>query len=151
MPTIRWPVQPRRFHPATVCATLQEAFGRIGAHETMSRAALLLWFVLGMTLARPLAAADKVIPGERLFTGGKVPTFKITVEGPALAVLEKNDRSYVRATVTEGTNVFKDVGIHLKGAAGSFRPLDADKPAFTLNFDKFVDDQNFHGLDTRAR
>jgi spore coat protein H len=38
------------------------------------------------------------------------------------------------------------VAIHLKGAAGSFRHFD-DKPGLTLNMDKFVDDQKFHGLD----
>src|SRR5262249_6524698 len=37
------------------------------------------------------------------------------------------------------------VAVHLKGAAGSFRPVD-DLPAMTLNFDKFVPGQNFHGL-----
>jgi hypothetical protein len=37
------------------------------------------------------------------------------------------------------------VAVHLKGAYGSFRPLD-EKPGFTLNFDKFSDGQLFHGL-----
>jgi len=35
--------------------------------------------------------------------------------------------------------------VHLKGAAGSFRSID-QKPAFTLNFDKFISNQSFHGL-----
>ena len=110
----------------------------------MNRLTLLLWLVLGMTLARPLAAADKAIPGGSLFTDGKVRTFKITVEGPALAVLEKNDRSYVRATISEGSNVFKDVGVHLKGM-GSFRPFN-EKPSFSMKFDRFTPDQTYHGL-----
>jgi spore coat protein CotH len=38
------------------------------------------------------------------------------------------------------------VGLHLKGAAGSFRGFD-DKPALTLNFDKFVKNQNYRGMD----
>ena len=61
--------------------------------------------------------------------------------------LRRNPRDYVRATIREGDQVYEEVGIHLKGAAGSFRPVDGDKPAFTLNFDKFVDRQKFHGLD----
>src|SRR4030095_10780611 len=40
---------------------------------------------------------------------------------------------------------YTDVAIHLKGAAGSFRPIDAD-PSLTLNFDKHVKGQTFHGL-----
>ena len=93
---------------------------------------------------RPLAAGDKAIPGGSLFTDGKVRTFKITVEGPALAVLEKNDRSYVRATISEGSNVFKDVGVHLKGM-GSFRPFN-EKPSFSVKFDRFTPDQTYLGL-----
>jgi len=105
---------------------------------------LLIWFAFAATLAIPVRAAERTIPGSGLFNEGAVRTFKILVEGPALVVLEKNDRSYVRATVSEGTNVFKDVGIHLKGM-GSFRPF-KEKPSFTVKFDKYVDDQTYEGL-----
>lgn len=40
---------------------------------------------------------------------------------------------------------YKDVAIHVKGAAGSTRSVD-DKPALTLSFGKFTPDQKFHGL-----
>jgi spore coat protein H len=36
--------------------------------------------------------------------------------------------------------------VHLKGAAGSFRGID-DKPSLTVNMDKFVKGQRFHGMD----
>ena len=39
-----------------------------------------------------------------------------------------------------------EVAIHLKGGSGSFRGID-DKPALTLNFDRFHKAQYFHGLD----
>jgi len=55
-------------------------------------------------------------------------------------------RENVKAIVREGGKVYRDVAVHLKGAAGSFRPFD-DRPALTLNFDKFVKDQTFHGLE----
>jgi hypothetical protein len=55
------------------------------------------------------------------------------------------ERPIARATVREGGIVYTNVAIHLKGAAGSFRNVD-DKPAMTLNFDRFVPDQSFHGL-----
>src|SRR5262249_41198163 len=48
-----------------------------------------------------------------------------------------SERPTVRATVKEGGVVYTSVAVHLKGAAGSFRPVD-DLPAMTLNFDKFV-------------
>ena len=57
----------------------------------------------------------------------------------------QTERPSVRATVREGELVWTNVSLHLKGAAGSFRSVD-DKPALTLNFDKFPDGQRFHGL-----
>jgi spore coat protein H len=60
--------------------------------------------------------------------------------------LKREPRKYVRATLKEGAKTWANVAVHLKGAAGSFRDI-GDKPGLSLNMDKFVDDQNFHGLD----
>ncbi|MBX3744491.1 MAG: CotH kinase family protein [Verrucomicrobiae bacterium] len=54
------------------------------------------------------------------------------------------ERPQVRVTVREGGQEYRDVALHLKGAAGSFRSVD-DKPAMTLNFNKHVRGQRFHG------
>jgi hypothetical protein len=54
------------------------------------------------------------------------------------------ERPEVAATVSAGGVVYENVALHLKGAAGSFRPFD-DKPALTLNFSKFNRRQRFHG------
>lgn len=105
-----------------------------------ARLAVLFW-VTGMI---SLVAAPKLPPAHEFFTDGRIRTFKITVEQPGLAVLEKNDRSYVKATIAEGTNIYKDVGIHLKGM-GSFRPFN-EKPSFAVKFDKYIEKQEFHGL-----
>ena len=48
------------------------------------------------------------------------------------------------ATVRAGGQVWTNVAVHLKGAAGSFRPVD-DLPALTLNFGKFQDGQTCRG------
>jgi spore coat protein H len=118
--------------------------------RSQERRSLFFPFALILLMAAPFQAASadfsnrKPAPGDEFFNDGKVHTFKIHVEEAALGVLQKNDRSYVRATVTEGTNVFKDVGIHLKGM-GSFRPFN-DKPSFSVKFDKYVDDQTYGGL-----
>jgi hypothetical protein len=82
-------------------------------------------------------------PGERFFSD-PIQTFSIQVDESALEVLKKNDRSYVHATVKVGTNVYRDVGIHLKGM-GSFRPFN-EKPSFSVKFDKYVLRQRFDGL-----
>jgi len=56
----------------------------------------------------------------------------------------RQERPEVRATVREGGAVYTNVAVHLKGAAGSFRPFD-DKPALTLSFAKYARGQRFHG------
>lgn len=48
------------------------------------------------------------------------------------------------ATVRAGGQVWTNVAIHLKGAAGSFRPVD-DLPALTLNFGKSQEGQTCQG------
>lgn len=83
---------------------------------------------------------------EAFFANAPIPRLKIEITGTNLAALRQDNRKYVHATVREGETVFEDVGIHLKGAVGSFRGLD-DRPALTLNFDKFKEGQKFHGLD----
>ena len=105
---------------------------------------MLVLFVTLLVGSAGVVAAAKPPPAHDFFSDGRVRTFKITVGQPGLAVLEKNDRSYVRATITEGTNTFKDVGIHLKGM-GSFRPFN-EKPSLAVKFDKFTPDQDYFGL-----
>ncbi|MFO1499153.1 MAG: CotH kinase family protein [Verrucomicrobiota bacterium] len=55
------------------------------------------------------------------------------------------ERPEVKAVIREAGRVYTNVAVHLKGAAGSFQPVDS-KPSFTMNFDKFVKGQSFHGL-----
>src|SRR5262245_49482184 len=83
-------------------------------------------------------------PGKALFGEGPLRTFRIEVVEPALRQLQKDNRNYVRATVTEGSHVYRHVGVHLKGM-GSFRPLN-EKPSFSVKFDRYVPDQFYDGL-----
>jgi hypothetical protein len=75
-----------------------------------------------------------------------VPTLKVEVEKAQLDLLNKDPRKYIRATIRNGDTVYRDVGMHLKGAAGSFRNWD-DKPAMTINPNKFKKGQTFNGID----
>jgi spore coat protein H len=74
-----------------------------------------------------------------------IPRCEISLEPEAVQSLRTQPREYVKATLRVGTNVFRDVGVKLKGSRGSFRPVD-DRPALTINMDKFVQGQSFHGL-----
>ena len=88
------------------------------------------------------------------FDGGAVPELRIEIAPDQLKKLRANHRTYVLCTITETLTVagvrtetkYTDVGIKLKGSVGSFREID-DRPALTLNADKFHDGQSFHGLD----
>ena len=93
------------------------------------------------------SAAEKPDPSADLFKAtGPVLVFKIATDKAATDSLRREPRKYVKCTLTVGDQTFKDVGIHIKGAAGSTRPWD-DRPALTLNMDKFAPGQSFRGLD----
>ena len=80
-----------------------------------------------------------------LFSSPTVRSIRIELAESDVEALKKDARKFARATIREGKTVYKDVGLHLKGAAGSFRGLD-DKPALTLSFGRFMAGQKFHGL-----
>ncbi|MGV3722904.1 MAG: CotH kinase family protein [Actinomycetota bacterium] len=92
-------------------------------------------------------AKPKVDDSVPFFRDGVIPRLKIQIPDGELQRLRQQNREYVRCTVVENDETtYEHVGIHLKGAAGSFRGLD-DRPALTLNFDKYKDKQEFHDLD----
>jgi spore coat protein H len=80
------------------------------------------------------------------FASGRVPHIRIEIAKTNMDSLRRDARKYVPATFRDGDTVYTNVAIRLKGAAGSFRPVD-DRPALTLNFDKYVQGQDFHGIE----
>lgn len=117
------------------------------------RVTLLLTGVVAETHGQvgPVGQADT---SAELFADGPVRLLRIEISEQNLAVLRRygwrkgedpDNRPEVPCTVREDTTVFTNVAVHLKGAAGSFRPIDS-KPALTLKFDKLAKDQVFHGL-----
>ncbi|HAB18273.1 MAG TPA: CotH kinase family protein [Verrucomicrobiota bacterium] len=95
----------------------------------------------------PMPARQPLPPADTdAFFAGPIRRFEITVPSKLVQKLRRQPREYVEATVVVGTNRFENVGLHLKGAAGSSRGWD-DKPALTLNFDKFNKGQHCFGLD----
>ncbi|MFO0845388.1 MAG: CotH kinase family protein [Gemmataceae bacterium] len=94
----------------------------------------------------PTNAEPPTKESDAFFKEGKVLQLSISLEKADLDSLRREPRKYARATLQEGDKVFRDVGIHVKGAAGSFRGID-DKPGLTLNMNKFGAAQTFHGMD----
>src|SRR5436190_1279829 len=70
----------------------------------------------------------------------------IQCDESALTALRLDPRRYVNSVVTEGRTIWRAGGLHLKGQYGTFQSA-AGKPSLTLNFDRLVADQKFHGLD----
>jgi hypothetical protein len=101
-------------------------------------------------------AASALKPEDDLFTSPALPRIRIEISRSQMSILENYtwrgwggrenpERQDAKSTVYEGGRVYTNVAIHLKGSAGSFRGVH-DKPALTLNFDKFAQGQRFHGL-----
>jgi spore coat protein H len=103
---------------------------------------------LVLFLAWPLFAESpekgRAVPGAGLFSGSAIRKFTITVEEPEFTKLKQDNRKYVRATISDGQEVYKDVGIHLKGM-GSFQPLEK-KPSLVVKFDYENPRQRYEGL-----
>jgi hypothetical protein len=95
--------------------------------------------------ARESALADA------FFGNTKLSRITIDVEPKALKGLNDAPKAWVHATIKiivpgQREVTYKDVAMHLKGGPGSFRKVE-DKPAMTLNFDKFLKPQTFQGID----
>lgn len=106
----------------------------------MMRTLFLLLTLFALRAAEPLD--DIFAPN--------APVLNIEIDIPREGIrsLQEDHRKYVSATVREGNKVYKNVAVHLKGAAGSFRDINSN-PGLTLNFgklDKSEPNQRFHGL-----
>ncbi len=84
-------------------------------------------------------------PGADLFTNGAVHELHLEISHEGLSSLRESSREFVPATLREGTTVYTNVAVRLKGSIGSFREVD-DKPALTLDFARFNGTGGFHGL-----
>jgi spore coat protein H len=119
---------------------------------------ILVVHLAGAALAlsgRVFAASSDVTNSETtyladLFAGRTVLRLQIEIPRSGMRDLSEHDwdnhhRPNALATVNEGGHVYTNVEVHVKGGAGSYRPID-NNPALTLNFEKNAPGQTFHGL-----
>jgi hypothetical protein len=107
------------------------------------RVALLAIWLLAVQVHAAVSAPNRA--ADELFTNASARRITINIPPEGLAVLRTNARTYVSASVRDGSNAPQNVAIHLKGSTGSFRRID-DKPGLTLDFDRYDANQRFHGL-----
>jgi spore coat protein H len=112
--------------------------------------ALATGAALTLLLPPPWLVAGKTADARKeFFDEGRVLKVNLELKREDMDSLRREPRKYVKATLHESAGehetVYKDVGLHTKGAAGSNRPID-DKPGMTLNMGKFEGDQHFHGM-----
>jgi spore coat protein CotH len=108
----------------------------------LAAAALVSWQP-GPAAAQKGKAAEEV---DAFFAAGRPVAIAIEIGQQQADSLRRDHRKYVPVTLREGGVTYKDAGVHLRGAAGSFQPFDA-KPGLTLNMDKFADGQRWRGMD----
>ncbi len=101
----------------------------------------------GLALAQDATQTREPDASDDFFKKGTISQLRIQVTESELEKLRAADRTYVRCTIQENRKTtYKDMAIKLKGAAGSYREWD-DRPALTINSNKFRKGQTFHGLD----
>ena len=84
-------------------------------------------------------------PADAFFAETKIRRIEFRVVEPQVQRLREDARRYVPTTLIESGKTYEQVGLKLKGAAGSFRGVD-DRPAYTVNVDRERKKQHFHGL-----
>lgn len=98
----------------------------------------ILWLVgLGLFLGQT--------PSNSFFSG-PVPEIRLQLAPEAENALRKDPRNYVKAQFSANGAKPVEIGVKIKGAAGSTRPYD-DRPALTLNMDKYHRGQTYQGMD----
>jgi hypothetical protein len=84
---------------------------------------------------------------DALFDEGRIPRLRIEINPQQMQRLREDARRYAEATIVEeGGATLGKVALKLKGAAGSFRDIN-DRPALTINTDKYTSGQRFHDLE----
>jgi spore coat protein CotH len=101
-----------------------------------------------MVCSLPSNAAEgkkksEVPADEELFAQTKVLKLRIDLSPTAQEALRKEPKTYVRATLREGSQVLNDVAVRMKGS-GSFQGLDK-KPSLTVKVNEFIQGQKFRG------
>ena len=79
------------------------------------------------------------------FLRGPIVELHFEISNENLEALRNEPRRYVEARLKSDGKQYRGVAVKLKGADGSFKPIDA-KPGLTVNLDLFKGAERFHGM-----
>ena len=115
-------------------------------NTSWSGVGLGLTLTLGLAAQRPAGDVARPDPAREFFASGALLRVEVTLAPAEREQLRQQPRRYVHATVrVDGGEPWVDVGVKLKGSAGSFRKVD-EGPGFTVNLGKFGGAATLHGL-----
>ena len=111
--------------------------------------AISLWCVHQVS-AKDEAANDGGAEGKNRaamarFLAGPIQRLDLEIKEEDVEALRKEPKRYVEATIRSDGKVYQGMAVKLKGADGSFQPIDG-KPCFTIHTDKFKGGERFHGF-----
>ncbi len=114
---------------------------------------------LGAGSDDPTVTGATVDPLDGFFSLNKVHTIDITLDSTGVAALKDEPKTYVKGSVTVDDSSYAQVGLRLKGNAGSFIPIGGTYPeahgegncrpgksAFIIDFNRYVKNTNHLGL-----
>ena len=90
---------------------------------------------------------DHVLEDDWIFANDVIHEIEITLPEASVAALGEAPYSYVEGRVTFDGEQVPNIGVRLRGKIGSFREL-SGKPKFKLDFNQYIEDQRFYGLET---
>ena len=95
----------------------------------------------------PRTSTSQRDASDDFFENPTIPRIVLRLTDVQEQKLNEDSRQYVRCTLMrDGSKPLEDVGLKLKGAAGSFQEL-SGKPAFTINVHKYNKQHSFHQLE----
>lgn len=90
---------------------------------------------------------DQVLDNDHVFSQDRIHEIAITLSDDAVAALAAEPYEDALGDVVIDGVAVSSIGVRLRGKIGSFRTLDG-KPKFELDFNAFIDDQRFYGLES---
>jgi hypothetical protein len=90
---------------------------------------------------------DQVLEDDWIFALDVIHEIEITLPEASVSTLDADPYTYAEGSISFDGEEIPLVGVRLRGKIGSFRTL-SGKPKFKIDFNQYITDQRFYGLET---